>query len=135
MFSAEDWLAMSEDLPDPNNRVLPEGESVKLIWRLNNRVPNRKLALEVKKMMRSFGHSLVFEKHGGIETTSHQCGTIRMGHDPASSVLDPLCKTWDIDNLYVVDGSFFVSSAAVNPSLTIAAQALRVAADLREKLQ
>ena len=129
-----DWLAMSEDLPDPDNRVLPDGDSVKLIWRLNNRVPNRKLALEVKKLMRSFGHSLIFEKHGGIETTSHQCGTLRMGTDPANSVLDPLCKAWEIDNLYVVDGSFFVSSAAVNPSLTIAAQALRVAAHLREKL-
>lgn len=129
-----DWLALSEDLPDPNNRVLPDGDSVKLIWRLNNHVPNRKLALEVKKMMRAFGHVLIFEKQGGIAQTSHQCGTIRMGADPASSVLDPLCKTWEIDNLYVVDGSFFVSSAAVNPSLTIAAQALRVAAHLREKV-
>ena len=129
-----DWLAMSEDLPDPDNRVLPDGDSVRLIWRLNNRVPNRRLAQEVKKLMRSFGSGLVFEKHGGIETTSHQCGTLRMGADAATSVLDPLCRTWEIDNLYVVDGSFFVSSAAVNPSLTIAAQALRVGAHLRERL-
>ena len=129
-----DWLAMSEDLPDPNNRALPDGDSVKLIWRLNNRVPNRKLAVEVKKLMRSFGSRLIFEKHGGIETTSHQCGTTRMGSEPAASVLDPLCKTWEIDNLYVVDGGFFVSSAAVNPSLTIAAQALRVGAHLKAKL-
>ena len=129
-----DWLAMSEDLPDPDNRVLPDGDSVRLIWRLNNREPNRRLAGEVKKLMRSFGSALVFEKHGGIETTSHQCGTVRMGADPAASVLDPLCRTWEIDNLYVVDGGFFVSSAAVNPSLTIAAQALRVGAHLRETL-
>jgi len=129
-----DWLAMSEDLPDPDNRVLPDGDQVKLIWRLNNRVPNRKLAAEVKKIMRGFGSSLIFEKHGGIETTSHQCGTVRMGSDPAASVLDPFCKTWEIDNLYVVDGGFFVSSAAVNPSLTIAAQALRVGAHLKNKL-
>ena len=129
-----DWLAMSEDLPDPENRVLPDGDGVKLIWRLNNRVPNRMLALEVRKLMRSFGSPLIFEKHGGIETTSHQCGTVRMGADPATSVLDPLCKTWEIDNLHVVDGGFFVSSAAVNPSLTIAAQALRVGAHLRASL-
>jgi choline dehydrogenase-like flavoprotein len=128
-----DWLAMSEDLPDPENRVLPDGAGVRLIWRLNNRVPNRRLAAEVRKLMRSFGAPLVFEKHGGIATTSHQCGTLRMGHDPATSVLDPLCRTWEIENLYVVDGSFFVSSAAVNPSLTIAAQALRVGAHLRGK--
>ena len=84
--------------------------------------------------MRSFGSRLIFEKHGGIETTSHQCGTTRMGSEPAASVLDPLCKTWEIDNLYDVDGGFFVSSAAVNPSLTIAAQALRVGAHLKAKL-
>ena len=129
-----DWLAMSEDLPDPNNRVLPEGKSVKLIWRLNNRVPNQKLASQLRKIMRGFGNVLIFEKHGGIETTSHQCGTVRMGADPATSVLDPLCKAWEIDNLYCVDGGFFVSSAAVNPSLTIAAQALRVAEHLKARL-
>eukprot|EP01037_Dinobryon_pediforme_P014810 gene14810-14944_t len=126
-----DWLAMSEDLPDPDNRVLADGKGVKLIWRLNNRMPNRKLANELRGHMRRFGNFMIFEKHGGIETTSHQCGTVRMGADPATSVLDPLCKAWEIDNLYVVDGGFFVSSAAVNPSLTIAAQALRVADHLK----
>jgi choline dehydrogenase-like flavoprotein len=55
---------------------------------------------------------------------------VRFGSDPATSVLDPYCKTWDVDNLYVVDASFFPSSAAMNPCLTIAAQALRVAPQL-----
>ena len=65
-----------------------------------------------------------------IETNSHQCGTVRFGADPATSVLDAHCKAWDVDNLYVVDASFFPSSAAMNPALTIAAQALRVAEQL-----
>ncbi len=59
----------------------------------------------------------------GIETNSHQCGTLRFGEDPATSVLDPLCRSHDVENLYVVDSSFFPSSAAMNPALTIAAQA------------
>jgi choline dehydrogenase-like flavoprotein len=63
----------------------------------------------------------------GIETNSHQCGTCVFGQDPSKSVLDVFCRTHDLENLYVVDSSFFPSSAAVNPALTIAAQAIRVA--------
>ena len=62
---------------------------------------------------------------------SHQCGTVRFGNDPATSALDPHCKAWDHDNLYVVDTGFFPSSAAVNPGLTIVAQALRAADHIR----
>jgi choline dehydrogenase-like flavoprotein len=65
---------------------------------------------------------------------AHQNGTIRFGHDPRTSALDVHCKAHDVDNLYVVDGSFFVSSAAVNPALTIAANALRVGDHLLERL-
>jgi len=68
---------------------------------------------------------------GGV---AHQCGTARFGRDPAVSVLDLDCRAHEVDNLYVVDGSFFPSSAAVNPALTIAANALRVGAHLRERL-
>ena len=70
----------------------------------------------------------------GIETNSHQSGTLRFGDDPATSVLDSLCRAHDLDNLYVVDATFFPSSAAVNPALTIAAQALRVGDHLRQRL-
>jgi len=66
---------------------------------------------------------------------SHQCGTVRLGSDPATSALDPQCKAWELDNLYVVDAGFFPSSAAVNPALTVAAQALRVGSHLRHHLQ
>jgi choline dehydrogenase-like flavoprotein len=65
------------------------------------------------------------------KNTTHQCGTLVFGHDPARSVLDTFCRTHDVPNLFVVDGSFFPSSAAVNPGLTIIAQALRVADHLR----
>jgi len=63
----------------------------------------------------------------GIETNSHMCGTARAGHDPAASVLDVSCRSHDIENLWLADASFFPSSAALNPALTIAANALRIA--------
>jgi choline dehydrogenase-like flavoprotein len=65
---------------------------------------------------------------------AHQCGTVRFGNDPKSSVLDVNCKTHDLDNLYVVDTSFFPSSSAVNPALTAMANALRVGDHLLERL-
>ena len=71
-----------------------------------------------------------FKKRIPIEGVGHQNGTCRMGQDPASSVLDLHCKAHDLDNLYVVDASFFVSASAVNPSLTIIANAIRVAEHL-----
>jgi choline dehydrogenase-like flavoprotein len=64
----------------------------------------------------------------------NQCGTARFGTDPATSVLDPHCRAWDHENLYVVDASFFPSSAALNPALTVAAQAFRVGAHLKSRL-
>jgi len=78
-------------------------------------------------MLRRAGYSIVLTQRMGIETNSHQCGTARFGLDPATSVLDPFCRSHEVKNLFVVDSSFFPSSAAVNPALTIAAQALRVA--------
>ena len=69
-----------------------------------------------------------------IAGTAHQCGTVRFGNDPKASALDVNCRTHDVDNLYVVDGSFFPSSTAVNPALTIIANALRVGDHLLERL-
>ena len=65
---------------------------------------------------------------------AHQCGTLRFGDDPATSVLDANCKAHELDNLYVVDTSFFPSSSAVNPALTAMANALRVGDHLLERL-
>lgn len=76
-------------------------------------------------MMRRAGYPLVLTHRMGVEHTGHQCGTTVAGHDPARSVLDPYCRSHEVRNLFVVDGGFFPSSAAVNPTLTIVAQALR----------
>jgi len=117
---------------DPENRVAlaPDG-GIRVHWRPNNLKAHEKLIAAARKMLRRVGYPLVLTQRMGIETNSHQCGTLRFGHDPASSVLDPYCRAHDVENLYVVDSSFFPSSSATNPALTIAAQALRVPDHLR----
>ncbi len=129
-----DWWVMSEDLPDPENRVAlrPDG-GIEIRWRPNNLVAHRRLLAAARRMLRRAGYPILLDRTMGIETNSHQCGTLRFGHDPATSVLDPFNRAHDLENLYVVDGSFFPSSTAVNPALTIAAQALRVGAHLRAR--
>ena len=127
-----DWWVMSEDLPDRENRVfLGADGAVNVQWKPNNRVAHQELVARAIRMMRRAGYAFVFSETLGIETNSHQCGTARFGTDPAESVLDPFCRSHDIENLYVVDSSFFPSSTAMNPALTICAQALRVARHLR----
>ncbi len=130
-----DWWVMSEDLPDPENRVTLGGDgSIVVHWRPNNLVAHEQLLKRAKEMLRRAGYPVLVSQRMGIATNSHQCGTIRFGEDSRSSVLDPWCRTHDVENLYVVDGSFFPSSTAVNPALTIAAQALRVGDRLRQVL-
>jgi choline dehydrogenase-like flavoprotein len=122
-----DWWVMSEDLPDPDNRVtLGPNDRIRVRWKPNNLVAHHKLLKTAKTIFRAAGYPVVWSREMGIETNSHQVGTIRFGDDPATSALDPHCKAHVIDNLYVVDGSFFPSSSAVNPALTIMAQAIRV---------
>jgi choline dehydrogenase-like flavoprotein len=131
-----DWWVMSEDLPDPENRItLASDGGIRVHWKPNNRVTHEKLIRIARRSMRDAGYPLVLVQRMGIDTNSHQCGTLRFGDDPATAVLDPFCKAYDLDNLYVVDSSFFPSSAAMNPALTIAAQALRVADHLLRALQ
>ena len=123
-----DWWVMSEDLPDPNNRITVTSQGrIRVHWTPNNMATHRKLVEAATTMMKRAGYPFVFTEHQGIASNAHQCGTVRFGTDPATSVLDPYCRTHDIDNLYVVDSSFLPGSAAMNPVLTIAAQALRVA--------
>ncbi len=127
-----DWWVMSEDLPDPGNRVtLSSSGRIRVYWRPNNLAAHIRLTRAAREMMRAAGYPIVLTRRMGIETNSHQCGTLRCGTDPANSVLDPFCRAHDLENLYVVDSSFFPSSSATNPALTIAAQALRVADYLR----
>ena len=127
---ATDWLAMTEDLPDPANRVRVAADGrIVLEWRPNNLKPHAELVDELRGILGRLGYwsPKMFAHSAGAKNTTHQCGTLVFGTDPRSSVLDPFCRTHDVENLFVVDASFFPSSGAVNPGLTIAAQALRTA--------
>ena len=122
-----DWIGLSEDLPDPNNRVTIVGDQIKLSVTLNNMDGHVELVRRMKRALQRAGYPIVVTKSLVAHATAHQCGTVRMGNDAATSALDPFCRAWDQQNLFVIDASFFPSSAAVNPALTIAAQALRAA--------
>ena len=124
---AIDFLAMSEDLPLAESRVRVDGERIILEWQRTNFEAHLRLVRKLKTVLRRAGFPLVASRTFDRRTPSHQCGTVRMGSDPATSPLDPYCRAWDHPNLFVVDASFLPSSAALNPALTIAAQALRVA--------
>ncbi len=124
---AVDWLVMNEDLPNPESRITIDGEDVVLHWRRSNMRSFRKWEAKAKQLMRAAGYPIVLFKDFDRRTPSHQCGTVRMGRDPSTSALDVYCRAHDHPNLFVVDASFLPTSAAVNPALTIAAQALRVA--------
>jgi choline dehydrogenase-like flavoprotein len=123
---------MSEDLPHQDNRVtLDEHGRIRLTYVPNNLRSHERLVAEVDRMLRRLGCWFVVKASHGSRNTTHQCGTLVFGRDPSTSVLDPYCRAHDVPNLFVVDASFFPSSAAVNPGLTIVAQALRVADHLR----
>ena len=126
-----DWYLMSEDLPRPESRVSVRDGRIVLDWQRSNMAAHRMLARRAREVFRSAGYPIVLVRPFDRRTPSHQCGTVRMGRDPASSALDTSCRSWDHPNLYVVDASFLPTSAAVNPALTIAAQALRSAHHIR----
>ena len=120
-----DWIALSEDLPDPNNRVTLDGGSIKLAVTLNNMEGHLQLVKRMKRALQRAGYPIVVTKSLVAHATAHQSGTVRMGSDPTTSAIDQHCRTWDHQNLFVIDASFFPSAAAVNPALTIVAQAIR----------
>lgn len=131
-----DWLVMSEDLPEMDNRVTVDANGrIRLRYRPNNMAAHAALVAETRRILRKLGFWIVVAHSHKARNTTHQCGTLVFGHDPAASVLDPLCRTHDVENLFVVDASFFPSSAAVNPALTIIAQALRVAEEIRREIK
>ena len=123
-----DWLAMTEDLPRQENRVTVESDGrIRLHYHPNNLVAHKKLVTLMRQILRKLGFLAVMTHSHEARNTTHQCGTLCFGLDSKTSVLDSYCRSHDIENLFVVDASFFPSAAAVNPGLTIAAQALRVA--------
>jgi choline dehydrogenase-like flavoprotein len=119
-------MAMSEDLPDPASRVLWRDGQVVLDWRRSNTRAHDLLVQRLARAMRRAGWPIVLSRGFPKSKPSHQCGTARMGPDPAASVVDCDLKAHDLDNLYIADASVLPTSAAVNPSLTVAALALRL---------
>jgi choline dehydrogenase-like flavoprotein len=123
-----DLFVETEDPPLPENRVEVGADGrVRLTWRPSNVQSHEELVRRTARAVRRAGYPFVFTQRLGIAGTSHQCGTARMGEDPDTSVVSPTCRTHDVANLWIVDASVFPSSAAVNPALTVAATALRVA--------
>lgn len=122
-----DLLAMSEDLPNPQSRVTLRDGQIVLDWRRSNWDAHLALVAKLKAVLRRAGYPVVLSKAFDRRTPSHQCGTARMGTDPAASVVDPFGRTHDHPNLWICDASVLPTSAAVNPALTIAALALRTA--------
>ncbi|MGB3201849.1 MAG: GMC family oxidoreductase [Nodosilinea sp.] len=129
------WFLMAEDLPDPKNRVQVKDDKIMLHYTNNNESALRELMTRWKRILKSIDPwSILFSTEMALQDVGHQCGTCCFGEDPTASVLDLNCRTHDVDNLYVVDGSFFPSSAALNPTLTIIANAIRVGEHLLQRL-
>ncbi len=122
---AIDFYAISEDLPDPESRVVLNGDQVQLIWRRSNMAAHERLVAKLKQTLRAAGFPVVLSRLFDGRVPSHQCGTVRMGDDPAHSVVDPEGRSWDHPNLFLADAGVLPTSAAVNPALTVAALALR----------
>jgi choline dehydrogenase-like flavoprotein len=137
------WLS-TEDLPRADNRVTlePDG-SIRLTYTPGNQEPANRLYAQLKSMLQHLGmhpdhllpRNLYLKNEMEVGAVGHQAGTCRFGKDPKTSVLDVNCKAHELDNLYVVDTSFFPSIGAVNPGLTAMANALRVGDHLRERLR
>ncbi len=136
------WWFQTEDLPNPINRIRVVGEQIHLDYTPNNTEARDRLIhrwTETLKAIDQGNHLIPFSLYPRnnmpIQVMAHQCGTCRFGEDPDSAVLDLNCRTHEVENLYVVDGSFFPSIGAVNPTLTIIANALRVGDHLLERLK
>ena len=136
------WLS-TEDLPRPENRVtLRDDGAIQLSYTPSNEEPKQRLLHELKSMLGHLGmhHDHLIPRHAYLKNDipvagcAHQAGTCRFGADPATSVLNTDCRAHEVDNLYVVDTSFFPSIGAVNPALTAMANALRVGDHLLDRM-
>ena len=123
-----EWLVMTEDTPDPANRISLDSQGrITVSWTRTNYDRHELLLAKARELLKGAGYVAVFEQRFDISMNSHMCGTAVAGEDPRASVVDVDCRSHDHDNLYVIDSAFFPSSGAQNPALTIAANALRVA--------
>jgi choline dehydrogenase-like flavoprotein len=130
---AIDFYAMSEDIPHPESRIMVDGDRIVLKWHRTNWDAHLDLVRRLKGVLKKAGFPIVLSRPFDKRTPSHQCGTVVMGNDPATAPLDTWCRSYDHRNLFVVDASCLPTSAAVNPALTVAAQALRVADHITAK--
>ena len=122
-----EFVVMNEDLPVTSNRVeIASNGMIQIYRKAVNTSAHKELMQKTKKVLRKCGFQAIFVQPFDISMNSHQCGTSVAGNDSKLSVVDQYCKAHDVENLYLIDGGFFPSSAAMNPALTIAAQALRV---------
>lgn len=124
---AVDWYMMTEDLPNPESRIMVDGRGIIMQWRRSNMEALSGLEAKMRAHFKAAGYPIVLSQAFDKRTPSHQCGTVRIGTDPRQAPLDVYCRAFDHPNLFVVDAGFLPTSAAVNPALTVAAQALRVA--------
>jgi choline dehydrogenase-like flavoprotein len=130
-----DWWITTEDLPRPENRVsLTKEGNIQVHFTPNNLQPHLELISLLEQHLKDLGFYLFWHKRMGLSIFWHQVGTCRFGTDAQTNVLDVNCRTHDVDNLYVVDASFLPSMGAMNPTLTIVANALRVAGQLKRVL-
>jgi choline dehydrogenase-like flavoprotein len=140
---AIDFWLMTEDLPSPENRITVDKEGqIKLSYTASNEEPSQRLYHKLKSMLNHLDmhdhlvpRDLYLKNDIGVAGVAHQSGTCKFGADPKTSVLDTNCKAHELDNLYVVDTSFFPSIGAVNPALTAMANAIRVGDHLLERLK
>jgi choline dehydrogenase-like flavoprotein len=121
---------MSEDLPNPESRVTLRDGKIVLQWQRSNWAAHLALNAKLTAALKKAGWPVVLTKTFEKRTPSHQCGTARMGVDPRASVVDAMCRAHDLENLRIVDASVLPTSGAANPSLTVAALALRVGRDI-----
>ncbi len=139
---AVDFWLTTEDLPFRDNRVLVGCDGkIHLHYHDRNTEGHKRLLAKLKGLLPGLGchpalipNQVIRDERIPVAGVAHQCGTVRFGTDPASSALDTNCKAHDLDNLYVVDTSFFPSSTAVNPALTAMANAMRIGDHLIDRL-
>jgi choline dehydrogenase-like flavoprotein len=139
--SLDFWLT-GEDLPRPENRVTVDRDGLRIAYTPTNQEAHWRLTAKLRDLLRRIGceadrlipREAYFSKQLPVAATGHQNGTVRFGADPAASALDLDCRSHEVGSLYVVDSSFFPSSSAVNPTLTIIANAIRVADHLKARL-
>jgi len=141
--SVDIWLT-TEDLPRPENRVTTDGDaSIHLAYQFSNHAESDGLYRELKTLLNKTGMAAhhVLSKNfyadmsAPLAGVAHQAGTARFGSDPATSVADVTCKAHELDNLYLADASIFPSIGAVNPALTVMANAIRVGDHIAARLR